>query len=127
MEQLFLSFDAASGVVSNTAANFIANKPNVIFRGISSSLHKAGKPGETVTGEIQRFTLAEVWDYNTSPATKTNQKKLCAVVKVGTVTAKISLREDQTSLFVGQAVQIQLNDELYSPDGKRTILSGEIL
>ena len=48
-------------------------------------------------------------------------------MKVGTVIAKISLREDQTSLFVGQAVQIQLNDELYSPDGKRTILSGEIL
>lgn len=124
----FLSFaDTQQGVQNPTAAEFIAGKQNVVFRGLSGNVNGVLSPNQKMNGEITRFLLKPVYNYNSTPATRTDEEKLYASIKLTSgKTVAVSLRQDQLDLKVGQTVTVQAGTEVNELNG-RNFLGAEIL
>ena len=128
MEQTTISFSATDdGVVTRvTAADYIKGR-KVVFRGISSSVLGLLEPDSIASATVKRFVLTPIWDYNTTPPVKGNDLKLSAVCQIADRTVKISLREDQTDIYIGQTVTIRAAAEIFEPSAGKKVLSAEIL
>lgn len=134
MKNLSISFAPApkpkteEGVkpVGQTAAEFIKGRANVVFRGVSSDCQSVLSAGEQREAVIKNFVLKPVWDYNSTPAQKTNEVKLNALIVCDGVVFSVSLMAHQTHFQVGQTVSVRAASEFFDA-GKRQMLSAEIL
>lgn len=109
-----------------TAADFIKGKIGVVFRGVSSDCQSVMSANEVKEGVIKTFILKPVWDYSTTPASKTNEQKLNALILMDGTVFSVSLMAHQTHLKTGQTVSVRASNEMFNA-GNRSMLSAEIL
>lgn len=117
----------ADQALGQTAQEFCKGKTNVIYRGVSTDCQTVFDAGETKDGLVKSFLLKPVYDYSTTPRTKTDEQKLHALVTINNVTFAVSLGAHQTHIRLGQTVSVRSNSEFFEPSKDRKTLSAEIL